>query len=61
MSAPATLILQVRDRETLDLLVTTDDLVVVNATVRALEARLGVKTKTPLRVVKPVEAPDGSS
>ena len=54
------LILQLRSADTLGLVITTDDPAVVGAAVRALEARLGVKTKTPLRVVKPAQAPDGS-
>ena len=61
MSEPATLIVQVRDRASLDLVVTTDDLTVVTAVVNAIQARLGLKTKaTPLRVVGPPEAPDGA-
>jgi hypothetical protein len=61
MSEPATLIVQVRDRASLDLVVTTDDLTVVTAVVNAIQARLGLHTKAPLRVVrKPPEAPDGA-
>lgn len=55
------LILQLRSADTLGLVITTDDPAVVGAAVRALGARLGVKTKTtPLRVVRPPAPPDGA-
>jgi hypothetical protein len=44
-TATARLIIQVRDRESLDLLITKDDLAVVTAAVRALQVRLGVTPK----------------
>jgi hypothetical protein len=55
------LILQLRSGDTLGLVITTDDPAVVDAAVRALEARLGVKTRPPLRILKPAEAPDEST
>jgi len=61
-ASTAKLIVQVRDRESFDLLVTTDDLEVVSATMHALVGRLGlkasVKSSPPsLRVVKPAHVP----
>jgi hypothetical protein len=56
----SSLIIQIRDRASLDLLVTTDDRAIVNATLHAVERRLGAKIQTvPFRILRP-ETPDRS-
>jgi hypothetical protein len=56
----SSLIIQIRDRASLDLLVTTDDRAIVDATLHAVERRLGAKIQTvPLRILRP-ETPDRS-